>query len=89
MTAPTKEEARVLNYEDAANGLDAIAKDLAMIVRRIDKFIPLLRPEWQTELLCINGMRYLDENAIEAMKLLADNIYEQGKHEARAEEQDR
>jgi hypothetical protein len=74
----TTEKAPVMNYEDAANGLDAIAKDLALIVRRIDRFIPLLRPEWQVQLLGINGMRQLDENAIDAIKLLADDIYQQG-----------
>jgi hypothetical protein len=76
MTATT-EKARVLHYEDAANGLDAIAKDLAQMIRRIDAFYLLLRPEWQHVLLH-TVVCHLDDIEIEKIKRLADDIYQQG-----------
>jgi predicted ArsR family transcriptional regulator len=76
MTAPT--ESRILNYEDAANGLDSLARDILGLARRLDAVANLLRPEWREQFNAIEDMEKIDSPIAEALHKLADDIYRQG-----------
>jgi hypothetical protein len=78
MTTPTKEQARVLDYEDAANGLDSLARDILGLAKRLDAVANLLRPEWRDQFNAIEDMEKIDSPIAEALHKLADDIYQQG-----------
>jgi hypothetical protein len=86
MTTTTKEEARVLHYEDAARGLDNLARDILGLAKRLDAFAKLLRPEWRDEFNAIADLEKIDSPIAEALGTLADNIYRQGQYEAEMEQ---